>query len=166
MGAYRVLIDKYLSTSVHFAERMLGSRSDAEDIMQETCLKIWNEAERWQPKAQFSTWLYRVVYNACIDQKRRKRPMADIALETLPDDGVFADDRLIERQTGRQVRAAIKTLPERQRAALILCYYEELSNQQAADVLGVNLGTLQQLLFRARQSLKQLLLPQPELAHE
>jgi RNA polymerase sigma-70 factor (ECF subfamily) len=165
MGAYRALVDKHIPTSLRFAERMLGNRSDAEDVMQDTCLKIWNEAPRWKPQARFSTWLYRVVYNACIDQRRKKIPVSDVALERFADTAINADATIMQRQASEQVRGAMTRLPERQRAALILCYYEELSNQQAADVLGVNLGTLQQLLFRARQNLKELLMPLPEYRH-
>lgn len=123
--------------------------------MQETCLKIWNEAERWQPRAKFSTWLYRVIFNACMDHKRKVIPLSGIEIETLIDDVPAADDVLMLDQRAKRVQQALQKLPERQRAAMILSYYEGVSNQDAADALDIPLGAFQQLLFRAKQKLKE-----------
>jgi RNA polymerase sigma-70 factor, ECF subfamily len=156
--AYRELVGKYLNFCVRFAERMTGSRQDAEEIAQDVCLKIWNEAGRWQPQAKFSTWLYRVVTNRCIDYKRKVVPLGVVDAETLADAAAPADDMMIREQQAARVRLALKGLPDRQRAAVILSYYEAVSNQQAADAMGMQLGAFQQLLFRARQSLKEKLI--------
>lgn len=155
--AYRLLVNKYLSTCVHFAERMLGNRQDAEDIAQETCLKIWNRPADWENRARFSTWLYRVVFNACIDHKRRHVTVVELDFDALHDRSRLADDVLIEREQSEVVRNLLQQLPDRQRVALVLCYYEEVSNRHAAEIMGINVGALQQLLFRARQNLKTLL---------
>ncbi len=152
--AFRELVGKHLHRCVKVAERMVGNRQDAEEIVQEVCLKIWNEAERWQPKAKFSTWLYRVLLNACIDHTRKIVPFAAVELETIADESPAVDDMLISGQSARRVRQALQRLPERQRAAVVLSYYEEMSNQEAADTLGMTLGAFQQLLFRAKQHLK------------
>jgi len=154
MAAYRELVGRHLNRGIKVAERMLGNRQDAEDVMQDTCLKIWKEAERWQPKARFSTWLYRVIFNACIDFKRKVVPMSGVEVETLADDVPAADDAMMMMQRARRVKQALQKLPERQRAALILSYYEGVSNQDGAQALNIPLGTFQQLLFRARQGLK------------
>jgi RNA polymerase sigma-70 factor (ECF subfamily) len=82
-AAYRELVGKYLNFCVRFAERMTGNRADAEEIAQDVCLKVWNEAERWQPQAKFSTWLYRVMTNRCIDYKRKVVPFGAIDAETM-----------------------------------------------------------------------------------
>jgi RNA polymerase sigma-70 factor, ECF subfamily len=157
IASYRLLVLRHINRSVAFAERMLGSRQDAEDVVQDVCMTVWNEAPRWQPKAQFSTWLYRVLYNACLNYRRKHIPFAAVEMELLVDDAPSADEVLIEQQRGEKVRQCLQKLPERQRAALILSYYEECSDQQAADALGISLGALQQLLFRARQNLRQSL---------
>ncbi|TAL28357.1 MAG: sigma-70 family RNA polymerase sigma factor [Alphaproteobacteria bacterium] len=156
--AYRTLVGKYLNFCVRFAERMTGSRQDAEEIAQDVCLKIWNEAPRWQPQAKFSTWLYRVVTNRCIDYKRKVVPLSVVDAETLADSAPAADDTIIRAQQSARVRGALQQLPERQRAAVVLSYYEAVSNQEAADAMGMQLGAFQQLLFRARQSLKEKLI--------
>ena len=153
--AYRELIGKHLNKGIKVAERMLGNRQDAEDVMQETCLKVWDEAERWKPKAKFSTWLYRVIFNACLDHKRKIVPFSGVEeVETLVDESPAADDVLIAGQRAKAVQRALQKLAERQRAAMILSYYENISNQDAADALEMNLGAFQQLLFRAKQNLK------------
>lgn len=154
--AYRILVNKYLSLCVRFAERMVGNRQDAEDIAQETCLKIWRKPESWKQQSKFSTWLYRVIVNACIDHKRKVIPFANVELEALHDHAEAVDEVLMARQKADHMQRLLQQLPDRQRAALVLSYYEELSNQQTADALGIPVGALQQLLFRARQNLKLL----------
>lgn len=156
--AYRALVGKYLNFCVRFAERMTGSRQDAEEIAQDVCLTVWNEAPRWQPQAKFSTWLYRVVTNRCIDYKRKVVPLSVVDTEMLVDGAPPADDEMMRKQQAARVRSALQQLPERQRAAVILSYYEAVSNQDAADAMGMQLGAFQQLLFRARQSLKEKLI--------
>jgi len=157
IAAYRKLIGKYLNYSVRFAERMVGDYGAAEDIAQETALKIWNEAPRWQPKAKFSTWLYQILLNACIDYKRKKRPVSLPDADALYDESPGAAEMAMAKEQAATVKRALAKLPGRQRAALVLCYYEEMSNQKAAEIMEINIGTLQQLLFRARQNLKELL---------
>ena len=157
-NAYKLLLDKYLSICVRFGERMLGNRQDAEDIAQETCLKIWRDPSSWKQQSKFSTWLYRVMFNACIDHKRKVLPFANVELDALHDHTQAVDEMLMARQKADHMQQLLQQLPDRQRAALVLSYYEELSNQQAADALGINVGALQQLLFRARQNLKLLLM--------
>lgn len=156
-AAYRELVGKYLNFCVRFAERMTGNRQDAEEIAQDVCLKVWNEAARWEPQAKFSTWLYRVVTNRCIDYKRRIVPFAPIDAETMADTAPSADATMMREQQAARVRAALDALPERQRAAVVLSYYEGISNQQAAEAMELQLGAFQQLLFRARQNLKESL---------
>lgn len=156
--AYRQLVSRHLDFCVRFSERMLGNRADAEDIAQDTCLKIWNEAPRWQPRAKFTTWLYRVLMNACLDHRRKVVPFSAVEMENIVDEQPGADTVLMQRQSAQQVRSALAELPERQRAAVILSYYEQVSNQDAADVLSMQLGAFQQLLFRARATLKERLM--------
>jgi RNA polymerase sigma-70 factor (ECF subfamily) len=158
MRAYRMLVGKHLVKGVKVAERMLGNRQDAEDVMQETCLKIWKEAPRWRPEAKFSTWLYRVILNACLDRKRRVVPVMVHEFEDIIDDKPASDDVLMWKQKSDKVKRVLQSLPDRQRAAVVLSYYEEMSNQEAADALGMGLNAFQQLLFRAKQKMKEQLL--------
>ena len=154
-SAYRTLVERHLDKCVKVAERVLGNRQDAEDVVQEACLKIWNEAGRWQPRAKFSTWLYRVVVNGCLDHRRKKIPATEDGLEFIIDETIGADEKMIVEERVKRVKRALQELPERQRVAIVLSYYEGFSNQEAADVMDILLGAFQQLLFRAKQRLKE-----------
>jgi RNA polymerase sigma-70 factor (ECF subfamily) len=156
-AAYRQLVHKYLPLSVRFAEKMLGSRSDAEDVIQEVFCKIWEKAHKWKPEARFSTWLYRVIFNACIDHKRKKKAVLYGEMGMFEDDRPSVEDEMVVRQQSKKLYDAMQTLSEKERAALSLCYYEGISNAQAAEILGVTTGALQVALFRARQKLKEIL---------
>lgn len=153
-NAYRELVGKYLNFCVRFGERMTGSRPDAEEIAQDVLLKVWGEAPHWRPEAKFSTWLYRVMTNRCIDYRRKIVPFAPVDAAEMADAAPPADEAMIREQQALRIRAALFDLPERQRAAVVLSYYEGVSNAQAAEAMGMQLGAFQQLLFRARQNLK------------
>ncbi len=157
LHAYRVLVGRHLARGVKVAERMLGNRQDAEDVMQETCLKVWKESGRWRPEAKFSTWLYRVIFNACLDRKRRFVPQTTDEFDGIADETRGAEETIIQSQRWAQVKGALQKIPDRQRAAIVLNFYEEMSNQDAADCMGLGLGAYQQLLFRAKQNLKNYL---------
>ena len=154
LAAYRELVSRHLNRGLGVAERMLGNRQDAEDIMQEVCLKIWNGADKWKPTAKFSTWLYKILINSCIDKTRKIVPLSITNIDLLIDDSSSADENLINQQIAEKVKNALQKLPDRQRAAILLSYYEGMSNQNCADSMGVSLNAFQQLLFRGRESLK------------
>jgi len=153
--AFQLLVRRHLPRSIALARRMTASASDAEEIAQEAFLRVWTSAPRWRAEgAAFRTWLYRIVVNLCLDRGRRKpfMPLEDAGDPTDP-----APDALtvLERQeTARRVAAAVEALPDRQRAALVLSYYEGLSNADAAAVLGVSVSGLEALLVRARRALR------------
>jgi RNA polymerase sigma-70 factor (ECF subfamily) len=153
-AAYRVLLERHIHRLVRMGERMVGNRQDAEDIAQEVSLKVWHEAPRWKPQAQFSTWLYRVMMNACIDVIRKKVPQQTIEDEVLYDETPSVHEVIELHQQAQRVRVAMGQLPDRQRAAVVLSYYEALDNQTSADTMGMSLGAFQQLLFRAKKQLR------------
>jgi RNA polymerase sigma-70 factor (ECF subfamily) len=158
VDAYRLLVNKHLSRALNFAERMIGNRNDAEDIVQDAFLRVWKEASRWKPKAKFTTWFHRVLYNLCIDYLRKSEPLTwDIDLESTGSKIPDPEQNLVSVEVSNKVREALKKLPERQRAALILFYYEELTQNEAAEVLEVSVSALEALLFRARTTLRKIL---------
>lgn len=156
--AFQLLVRRHLSRSIALARRMTASASDAEEIAQEAFLRVWTSAPRWRPEgAAFRTWLYRIVVNLCLDRGRRK-PFAPLEDAGDPSDPAPDALALLEQQeTARRVAAAIEALPDRQRAALVLSYYEGLSNAEAAAVLGVSVSGLEALLVRARRGLRERL---------
>lgn len=162
-AAFGELVRRHLSRAVAIAQRVTGSRGDAEEIAQEAFLRVWTKAATWRSAegevrgARFTTWLYRVVVNLGIDRKRRP---AMSALEAAGDPADPADSALHTLEKGQlstRVAAAVAALPERQRAALTLCFYEGLSNREAADILALSPGAVESLLVRARRSLRDAL---------
>jgi RNA polymerase sigma-70 factor, ECF subfamily len=153
--AFQTLVARHLARALSLARRMTGSLAEAEDVAQEAFLRTWQKAPDWRAgEARFSTWLYRVVVNLCLDRKRRK-PMAPLEAAGDPlDPAPSAELQMAENQRGRIVAAALAALPDRQRAALVLSYYEGVSNIEAAGALGVSVSALESLLVRARKALR------------
>jgi RNA polymerase sigma-70 factor (ECF subfamily) len=153
--AFRTLVERHMQRSMRLAQRVLGNAADAEEVVQEAFLRLWTKADTWQPgRGRFTTWFFRILVNLCLD--RRRRP-AMLPIETAgdpPDPGRSALGKIYDDEVGRAVAGAIAELPERQRAALVLCYYEELSNLEAAQALSISVSALEALLVRARRTLK------------
>lgn len=155
--AFAILVRRHTVRFYRVAYRFCGSRSEAEDMVQEAFLKLWERPAMWQVgrNTAFTTWFYRVVVNLCLDYKKKKRPAL------LVDDSWVADERetheeiMLHDEKQRWLDAQIDALPERQRTALNLCFYEELSNQEAAEIMGIRLKALQSLLIRAKTTLKE-----------
>lgn len=156
--SFQILMARHVNMHLAFAERIMGNRAEAEDIVQDAFAKLWLHAGKFDPaKSKFTTWFYRVVMNRCLDVKRKKKPVA------LPEDFEKVDDRATpdvdyaKAQRGLVIQTALKEIPDRQRAAITLCYFEELSNKEAAEVLGLKLKALESLLTRGRKNLEGLL---------
>lgn len=155
--AFSRLVARHLAATVRTATRILGNAAEAEDVAQEAFLRVWKHAPSWETPdragAQFTTWLYRIVLNLCIDHKR-KQSFAALDDVVEPADGRDnAETALLRRQQSARVKQAIDALPERQREAFVLCFYEERSNKDAADILCVSVKALESLLVRARRHL-------------
>jgi RNA polymerase sigma-70 factor (ECF subfamily) len=143
-----------------FAARLLGGAGDAEDIVQDVFVATWKHAARFDPqKGRASTWLYRIAANRCIDQRRRKSFRAFIGLDAMPDEPAdhepAADAQLGARQELAIVRGGLSALPERQRLALLLRAVAYMDVPDIAAVMGVSVGSAEQLLVRGRRALRQ-----------
>ncbi len=159
--AFTSLVKRHLPRAIGTARRLLGSQFDAEEVAQEAFTRVWTHAADWQPSArggaQFTTWLYRIVVNLCIDRRRRPGFESIDAIPEPIDSTPDATSNLQDEQVAAQVNAALAELPERQRAALTLCFYEGLSNGEAADILSLSVGAVESLLVRARRTLRERL---------
>ena len=157
--AFALLMERHTPFALALGIRMLGNADDAEEVAQEAFLRVWRKAPDWdgEGNAQFTTWLYRVVVNLCTDRKRRRQtlPMDDV--EEPPDPGPSGLDQLAAGQAQKVVAEALADLPERQRAAISLCHLGEVSNSEAARVLGVTVSALESLLVRGRRGLRDYL---------
>jgi len=137
------------------ARRMLGRPAEAEDVVQEVFLKLWTHAGRWRPgTAKFETWLYRVALNQCYDRLRKRRHEPLEAAMAVPDGAPPPDAGLQAAHISAAVARALADLPERQRAALLLCHFQGCGNQQAAEMMGLSVEALESLLARGRRGLK------------
>lgn len=154
--AAEALVRRHLPRMVGLARRMLGDASEAEDVAQDVFLRVWREAPRWKPgAAKFETWMHRVALNLCYDRLRRRRESPDPdAGVNIADSGPMPAEQWLARQRAARVDAALAELPERQRAAIVLVHYQELTNIAAAEMLDVSVEALESLLARGRRALK------------
>lgn len=153
-AAFRRLASRHALPAVGLARRIVGNHADAEEIVQEALLRVWINAPQWRPLATFRTWFYRVVVNLCLSRRRRLPHLPLEAAGDPPDPAADLGARHERNEVDRLVAAAIAALPDRQRAAIVLTYYEGLSNAEAAAVLETSVSGLEALLVRARRTLR------------
>ena len=165
--AYQALVRAHLPPIARYALRLLGNPRDTEDIAQETFLRLWTGASRWDPaKAQLTTWLHRIAHNLCVDHLRKQGRLTltetlDEELEQraegeqdahLLSDGIHEDQESLANK--ERLDRALRGLSESQRSALLLCHYQGFSNREAADIMGVSVKALESLVARAKRGLR------------
>jgi RNA polymerase sigma-70 factor (ECF subfamily) len=154
--AARELVARKLPRLLALAARLLGRRGEAEEVAQEVFVRAWQQAGRWQPgPARFDTWLHRVALNLCYDRcaAAMTRPAWTKAM-TCPILRRPRKSNSTQAGAGDRVAAALAALPVRQREAVVLQYYQEFSNTEAADMMGISVEALESLLARARRTLR------------
>lgn len=156
-AAYRVIVERYYRGIVGVSRRMGLVGGDAEDVAQDVFVRVWLHREKWQADggATFKTWLYRVAVNRVIDIKRKPQSVGDQELDDVPDESMSAVDKLAQHQEFKRLRKAIKKLSDQQQIAINLFYDRELSNQEAASIMGVSVNAMESLLKRARKRLRE-----------
>jgi len=160
------------------ALRISGNPDEAADLTQECFLRVFTALPGFRREAAFSTWLYRIVTNVCLDQLKRRARRREVQpspaqgeeqtelWERLPADGERPDEGLIRQQRQQAVQQAIATLPEHQRAVLVLYDLEGFSYEEIAEMVDTSLGTVKSRLNRARLALRNRLEPHMELFPE
>jgi len=153
-AAARVLTDRLTPRVYGYAARLLGDRTEAEDVAQEAMLRLWRMAPDWrQGEAKVTTWLYRVVTNLCTDRLRRKR---GVALDTVPeplDDGPGVEARMQTAARAAALESALQDLPERQRQAVVLRHIEGLTNPEIAGIMDIGVEAVESLTARGKRAL-------------
>ncbi len=157
--AFRAAIEAHAPLMHRIAYRMIGDAHEAEDIAQEAMLRLWDHASRLNARAgsagvKLAPWLKRVTINLAIDRLRITRRNSDSEVPDQADDAPLADAQMQANEEGAVARALIDGLPDRQRAAIVLTYYEEVPNAEAAAVMEMNIKAFESLLHRARAALR------------
>lgn len=159
--AFRKLSDEHLKAIVTFSHRLVGNHAEAEEIAQETFLRVWQKADSYQPKAKLSTWLHTIARNIAID-RMRKRSRKEEAFE-IDDErdaspaSAVPSQLLAAKETRQQIERALDSLPERQRSALALCHEQGLDNPAIAEVMGCSVEAVESLLSRGRRALREIM---------
>ncbi|NNE21184.1 MAG: sigma-70 family RNA polymerase sigma factor [Rhizobiales bacterium] len=152
--AFAELTRRHFDPVYRVAWRVLGGPADAEDVTQEAFIKLWQTPSSLRDGKAVRAWLMRVATNLAIDRMRRKQPIIVEQVPDIADDGLKADGALARSQIAGNIDAAIAGLPNRQRIALVMTYFEHMSNQQTADVMDLTVDAVESLLSRARRNLK------------
>ena len=171
MSAFELLVRRYQDALVNYIHHIINDYHRAEDLAQETFLRVFKSASRYEPKASFKSWLYTIATNLSKNEIRNRNRRNTYFIEdlveegeTVYDSGFMADTRyqpdiLYEKKERQQlIRKALNQLPENQRLALTLVTYQELSYEEIAEILKCSLGAVKSLIHRARQNMKKLLI--------
>ena len=155
--AYAELVQRHLAPVYRIGLRLLGDRDEAEDAAQESLVRLWQCAPNWRPLGGgVPAWLNRVATNVCLDRLRARRVFAaSDLLPHIPDESRDAIRQIRVGELERLLTACLQRLPDGQRAALVLTYYEELSNSAAASAMNLKLKAFESLLLRARRRMSQ-----------
>jgi RNA polymerase sigma-70 factor (ECF subfamily) len=172
MTAFAELVDKYKQPVTNVAARMLRDPTEAEDLAQNVFIQVYKSAARYQVASKFSTWLFTIVRNLCLNEiRRRSRHPADSMDAAHPEQEdqpwhQFEDkknfsppDSLLHGELEAKIGQALAELPENQRLAMVLCRQDELSYEEIAEVLDCSLSATKSLIHRARETLKEKLKP-------
>ncbi len=153
--AAEVLTLRLMPVVLAHSYRLLGDRAEAEDVAQEAMLKLWRMAPDWrQGEAKVTTWLYRVVANACTDRLRKRRTVALEAVAEPEDGAASVAAQLQERARVEALQQALNGLPERQRQAVVLRHIEGLANPEIAAIMDVKIEAVESLTARGKRALK------------
>ncbi|MEA1965628.1 MAG: sigma-70 family RNA polymerase sigma factor [Candidatus Aerophobetes bacterium] len=166
------LLQKYKERVINIIYQFIGDKNKAEDLAIEVFLRVYRAAKRYEAKAKFATWLYKITTNLCLNEIRKKRRLSTISLNkpVLTEEG--EEEKLIDRIAGpfpssqeileekekeALIRKTISSLPTKQRIAIILQIYEELSYKEISKILGCSIKSVERRLYRARTNLKEKL---------
>jgi len=167
--AFQILVNRHQTSVLNLIYRFMGDRLKSEDLAQETFLQVWRSAKTYQRKSKFTTWLYRICANLCLNEiksARRKKWLQffknnpdskQSENEDLLDESPNPEDLLLARERNQQITNALQSLPENQRIALILKRYDNFSYEEISRVLGCSIAAVESLLVRAKRTLQKKL---------
>ncbi len=169
-GAFTELVEKYKQPVMNLAYRTVRDMTEAEDLAQNVFVQVYKSAARYKSTAKFSTWLFTIARNLCLNEiRRRSRHPAesldathpeqdDQPLQQYEDKKTFSPpESLLQGELAQQIDRALADLPENQRAAILLCRQDELSYEEIAEALGCSVSATKSLIHRGRETLKERL---------
>ena len=159
--AFSELVNRYKDLVYTLALRMLGNREEAEEVSQDTFIKVFHSLERFKGDSKISTWIYRIAYNACLDRIRLRKNRTFLDVGEM-EDFVFTEmdtalDKMVREERGRLVGQCLAKLPSEDAGLLTLFYFEEKSLLEIENILNVPVNSLKVRLFRARKKLAAVL---------
>ena len=170
--AFAELVDKYKQPVMNFIGRSLRDEIEAEDLAQMVFLQAYKSRARYRQTAKFSTWLFTIARNLCLNEiRRRSRHPAESIEESHAEhedqprqqyedkSQIGASENLLHDELARKIEEALAELPENQRTAILLCRQDELSYEEIAEILGCSLSATKSLIHRGRETLKEKLKP-------
>jgi RNA polymerase sigma-70 factor (ECF subfamily) len=167
--AFQLLVNRHQTSVLNLVYRFMGDRSQSEDLAQEVFLRVWRAAKGYEQRAKFTTWIYSIVAHLCFNElkasRRRKwleffQPRANPQTheeEYFPNASPNPEDLLLAGERSRQITDTLQSLPEKQRIALILKRYDDLSYEEISRVLGCSVSAVESLLVRAKHTLQKKL---------
>ncbi|MBW5448205.1 RNA polymerase sigma factor SigW [Cohnella sp. CFH 77786] len=166
--AFAEIVSLYKDKLYHLAYRMTGNRQEAEDVVQDTFLRVFKNLERYDENQKFSTWIYRIATNQCIDRLRKRRNVYSLDAESsdhegldgyamMPSDERTPESELIQSETQRLIHQAIETLPVKYKSVMVLRYLQDLSLQEISEVLDMPVTTIKTRVHRGREFLRKKL---------
>jgi RNA polymerase sigma-70 factor (ECF subfamily) len=163
-NSFGILLNRNRTMVVQYLSRMVQNRAIAEELAQDVFIRVYRSRQTWEPTARFSTWLYRIMTNVALNHFRdEKRSQNNISLDMqdsshlrreVLDHSPLVEDRLVNEVVAEQVRRAIRSLPHKQRAAVIMHKYQDFDYAQIAGVLGCTPSAVKALMFRAYETLR------------
>lgn len=164
--AFRQLVERHQSAVIGTVTKMLGNSSDSEDVSQQVFLRVWRNAKRYRPDARFTTYLFTITRNLVFNETRRRTRKKEVSSDEREESSNLTveaapehrpDSALLQAELQQAVDAAIASLPEAQRMAVVLRRYDQLSYEEIASVLDLSVSAVKSLLFRARTALREAL---------
>jgi len=172
ISSFEKLVQKHKESIINIIYQFIGERDEAEDLAVEVFLRVYRAAKKYQAKAKFTTWLYKITTNLCLNEIRKKAKVQTVSLSKPISAGEEKEEELIEKiadaapspqqilekkERNALIRKAIDSLPAKQRMATILQIYEGLSYKEISRILGCSVKSVERRLYWARTNLKERL---------
>ena len=167
--AFEILVNRHQTSVLNLIYRFMGDRAQAKDLAQEVFIRIWQAAKTYKPEAKFTTWIYRITTNLCLNELRSSRrtkwfpfqrsdaDRENAIEETFSDSSPTAEDLLLAKERSRKITDALQSLPPNQRMALVLKRYDDLSYNEIAQILACSVSAVESLIVRAKKTLQEKL---------